>query len=569
MSKRDDSNLSSYGAIDLPDSTVNLDKNSSQYRSDTLINYEHADENDKDDLEAATEVIIATTCCKSSYVIEPVAFIQNLASSIMNFSLGLFIYNRIFNRLLEQQNNNNHTNFSLTLPRNVHYMTTLLNSHLVADQALFAFSNSSDLCNANSSNVSTLLNPLLDTMKYSSSDIDTIRVKAQEETSTLYFYCSLISAIPVLLMTNVLGVNCSNLGRKTLVVVYLFVLTCRYTLVLLQCLYPEWPDWLFYVGALIEGLGGGSGCFYLALYCFISDLTHESSRSFRITFVNNLNSFATLSVTFICGYVIKYYGYFYLFLTSSSLALLSLSYTVLFIPEPLVELKAKSYWTRIKSCSVRRSLNCVKVFFNEKECISGEESQRLLDKKSYVSLRRPKKQTFILFLIVFANFIFCFGAIGVASIFNLYLMNKPFCFDSIQISNYTIFNTITSLVMTLLVSRFVKVSDLFICIISIGSYFISVFCYIYGDSVNYIYLASIISSIAGLEFGYIRSIVSKSVERREVSDALTFILIVDTFIAVVSMIIYPVLYSFAVSRGIKYLFMFSNIFVFMALVCHM
>ena len=75
------------------------------------------------------------------------------------------------------------------------------------------------------------------------------------------------------------------------------------------------------------------------------------------------------------------------------------------------------------------------------------------------------------------------------------------------------------------------------------------------------YLAAIISSIAGLEFGYIRSVISKSVDKKEVSDALSFILIVDTFIAVVSTIVYPILYSFVVSMGIKYLFMFSNIFL--------
>ena len=75
--------------------------------------------------------------------------------------------------------------------------------------------------------------------------------------------------------------------------------------------------------------------------------------------------------------------------------------------------------------------------------------------------------------------------------------------------------------------------------------------------------------MSGLEFGYIRSIVSKSVGQHEVGDALSFILIVDTFIGVVAMIVFPMLYSFIVSRGIRYLFMFSNIFVFIAFVCHM
>jgi hypothetical protein len=281
-------NVTNYGSISSP----YLDKISTQYRSDTQINYE-TDHNhaDKEDETYQTKIIIASTCCKSSYIIEPVAFIQNLAASIMNFSLGLFIYNRIFTRLLEQQNHSNTTNgtnfsFLASSPNLNSFMTIRLsnsNSHLLYSYTNFT---SNDCVNDNSSvkNLSNLFTPSFK-MGLTPSDIDAIRTRAQEETSTLYFYCSLISALPVLVMSNILGVNCSNLGRKTLVVIYLFAITCRYVLVLVQCLYPELPDYLFYVGAGIEGLGGGSGCFYLALYCFISDLASESSRSFRITFV--------------------------------------------------------------------------------------------------------------------------------------------------------------------------------------------------------------------------------------------------------------------------------------------
>jgi len=66
----------------------------------------------------------------------------------------------------------------------------------------------------------------------------------------------------------------------------------------------------------------------------------------------------------------------------------------------------------------------------------------------------------------------------------------------------------------------------------------------------------------------VRSIVSKSVEKHEVSDALSFILIIDTFIAVVSTIIFPILYSKVVSSGIAILFKVSNAFILAALILH-
>ncbi len=47
---------------------------------------------------------------QSSYVIEPMAFIQNLASSIMTISIGQFIYNRIYNRLVKETIDNDNGN---------------------------------------------------------------------------------------------------------------------------------------------------------------------------------------------------------------------------------------------------------------------------------------------------------------------------------------------------------------------------------------------------------------------------------------------------------------------------
>ena len=253
--------------------------------------------------------------------------------------------------------------------------------------------------------------------------------------------------------------------------------------------------------------------FYLSLYCYISDFTSPASRSYRITFLNNLSTVANLCVTFGCGYVIKYYGYFYLFLTSAILMAIALIYTIFLIPEPLVELYDKSMLQRLKNCSIKRTLNCFNVYFsreNERRAkekdsepvvastlISNEESESLLPKSSgeadAVSKGEPKmsKQTFVLLLIVFANFIYNFGTIGVASIFNLYLMNSPFCFDSVDISNYSVFSTVVSLIMSLFVSKLLKINDILICILSVTSCFASMFCYIFGTTQDYLYLGKI------------------------------------------------------------------------------
>ena len=580
------------------------------YGSDSLIDYkpvasEEQNENDHTNLPTtynqqddelvskSTDLILSRAPFKCTYIIEPVAFIQNLASCIMGFSVGQFIYNRILNRLIQEANNSiipsNFSNLTLFRYNHLFYITDSSNS------SSGNIPNNSDLCSNQSyvpdepsKNVSSLLSSHLlynnlnlyanKLDSFSSfvvsntsnpSDMKDIIVKAQEESANLYFMCALLAGIPVMIMTNILGVNCSKLGRKTLMVIYLLALTIRYFILMLQCVYPDLPDYLFYVGSLIDGLSGSGGVYYLALCCYISDITRPSTRSYRIALLSNLNSMANLCVTFICGYVIKYYGYFFPFLASNILVVIALFYTVLFIPETQIELENKSLWTRLKSCSIKNTLNCFRVYFSNNDTTkkNNEETESLINEESVV-IESPK-QTCVLLSIVFANFVYNFGTIGISSIFTLYIMNKPFCFDSIDISNYTIFGTVVSLIASLFVSKFIKVNDLLICIASVASYFASVFCYIYGSNWHHIYLGSLVQSISSLEFGYVRSIVSKSMTKAEVSDAFSLMLIVDTFVAVVAAILFPIIYSKMVSNGLTNLFIFSNGFILLALIFHM
>lgn len=552
----------------------------------SLLSYEHN-----------AQAIMSQALCHCSYIVEPMAFIQNLASAIVNISLGQFIYNRILTRLIDQATGGGSPNTTNSSLPSFYSFGNASNGSVCAQQdpgnngsKLLASSIMSSLSTTFSASSYMLaqlpFQPFIEPIyephrmlqgKLTPDDYQRIRTQAQEETADLYFMSSLCIGIPVILMTNLLGVNCSTLGRKTLMLVFLIAMTIKFSLLFLQSVYTDWPDWVFYVGAFIEGCSGSSGVFYLSLYCFISDYTSPGSRSYRITFINYLNSAATLCVTFACGYVIKYYGYTYLFLTSSILMAISLVYTALFIPEPLAQLQEKTLWQRLRSCSIKKTVNCFTVYFSEeneqrrhKRRQDTEETENLLNgEENEDAIPRVSKQTFVLLLIVFANFIYNFGTIGIASIFSLYIMNEPFCFDSIEISHYVVFATLVSLVASLFVSKLFKVNDVLICILSVASYFASVFCYIFGNTSFYIYVGAVVASLSGLEYGYARSIVSKSVEKHEVGDALSLILIVDTIIAVVSSILFPILYSRIVSTGLSFLFSFSNGFVLMAMICHM
>ena len=274
-----------------------------------------------------------------------------------------------------------------------------------------------------------------------------------------------------------------------------------------------------------------SNCIYYktAVYLYITDMVSYENRSFRITFFVIIESVATLSATLVCGYVIKYVvnGFLYLFVASAILSAISLLYCVLVLTESLGELDGKTIWQRLKTCSPRHCLKIVTIYFTPlelnnlddegQETIAKGDQESLLPKKT--STR--KKNTFALFTMIGANSIVCFVQSGTKSIFTLFLMDYPLCFDSIARSNYSIFSQAVSIVLSSLVSKLLRINDMLICMLAVGTYATSFLCLVFGKSTLYIYICSILASLVGLQYGFVKSAVSKSMNSHEVADALS------------------------------------------------
>jgi hypothetical protein len=469
--------------------------------------------------QSTPDEIVNETWCKCSYIIEPVVFLQNIASSIIGIAFSQFVYNRILTRI--ESNNNNSTlpvNFSLH-----------------------------DSSNSTTNEI----------------------IQAQRETANLFFLMALFGGIPCIFASMILGVNTSKLGRRLLLIISLISINVRNLIYVYQAYYPELPDYIFLVSSLIDGITGSSGVFYLALHCFITDITQLKSRSYRLTLINYTSSITSLIVSYTSGYMIKYLGYFYLFILSFAFNFSALLYTILFVPEPIRSLNNKSLFARIKSCSIKRIFNCIKVYLRKTEPnIVGSINNENSNSNSSIGIDKPR-QYVVLILLVVANLIYCFGANGVGSIFTLYTMNIPFNWGSIEISTFTFYNTLLSLFLSLVVSKFLKIDDIIICFLSAFSYFISLFIFGFATTSAYIYLGAGVSAISGLEFGYVRSIVSKLVTKYEVADALTLITVVDTFAAVVASIILPYIYSNYVSTMNRLIFFIVAPFIATTCILHL
>lgn len=495
------------------------------------------------------------TCFKCKYIIEPVVFLQSIASSLIGIAFNQFIYNRILERITDSDTTpfDNVTNLTL--------FSRLRDSDLPDGQA------NEIVCNANTS------------FTNGTSPYDNIRIQAQQQTAALLFLCAIFGGIPCIISTNILGVNCSKLGRKTLLLITLFAMNVRNIIYIFQALYPDLPDYLFYITSLLDGISGSNGVFYLALHCYVSDTTSSESRSYRITLVNYMSSITGLFVTFGCGYMITYLGYVYVFAIAFVFHLLSFVYTVFCVPEPIVTLRDKSFVSRVASCSLKSITNCFKVYMrkshpvivnkmskndaSETDALLGgghvpegddDEVRCVKPAESTAQNVHQVRQRAVLILVVVANMIYCFAANGIGSIFSLYVMNAPFCWDPIEISAFSLYNTVLNLFLSLLISKFCRVHDILICISSAFTNLVSLVVYGYAKTSVMVYAAAGISAIAGLEFSYARSIVSKLVTKYEISDAFTLISVVDTTTAVMANILVPYIYGKMVSDLVSFIF---------------
>ena len=102
------------------------------------------------------------------------------------------------------------------------------------------------------------------------------------------------------------------------------------------------------------------------------------------------------------------------------------------------------------------------------------------------------RQRLVINLVIFANLIYCLAGGGIGSIFTLYIMNTPFCWDSVHISYFSVYSTLVHFISSLIVTRFIKVNDILICICSALSYVTALVLYAVATDSMGIYIGKLI-----------------------------------------------------------------------------
>ncbi|BFZ07210.1 hypothetical protein BsWGS_10249 [Bradybaena similaris] len=236
----------------------------------------------------------------------------------------------------------------------------------------------------------------------------------QAQASELLSYCNLAQTIPAFIACLLLGSYTDYIGRRRLLLMPVFTNFVKAALVC--CIVRFNLDFGFiYLAYGIDGVAGSIYFTHLALYSFTADTSaSKKERTFWIYAVSCASSTMSAVVNIVVGQLIKSYGFFEAGIFLSGMAFVGFTVPLIFLPETLQQRRS------IKGVSPLTHLRKICGFY-------------FLDG----SVRR--RATFCVCFLMFA-----IGIVNdqhLASIDAMYQMHAPFCWDSVQIGNYSAIRT--------------------------------------------------------------------------------------------------------------------------------
>uniref|UniRef100_A0A0B7A3W8 Major facilitator superfamily (MFS) profile domain-containing protein n=1 Tax=Arion vulgaris TaxID=1028688 RepID=A0A0B7A3W8_9EUPU len=236
----------------------------------------------------------------------------------------------------------------------------------------------------------------------------------QAEASEQLMYYSLVLTIPAFFTCLLAGSYTDYIGRRLLILIPTFTYFLRTAIIC--CVIKFHLDLRFiYLAYGIDGLVGSWYLLLLALFSFTADISFsKKDRTFWIYFVACSLSIMAAVINIAVGYLIKIYGFFEATLFLCSMMFVAFIVPLIFLPETLQH---------------RRSIVGVSPLIHARKIIG------------FYFFDGPVRQraTFCVCLTLFV--IGVANDLNVGSLDALYQMHQPFCWDSVQIGDYSAIRT--------------------------------------------------------------------------------------------------------------------------------
>lgn len=368
----------------------------------------------------------------------------------------------------------------------------------------------------------------------------------QKKTSLFSMTMDLSGLIPSLLMTLLILAYGDRHGRKaSLLLPSLggFVTSSFY----FGISYFSWPLYIFFISAVLAGFLGGFATFLGGCFAYVADISLVSKqKTIRIALIDTILGVSSGLAGILSGYFIEYVGFTWSFVAACILHFVNIIYIIFFLQE-----------------SVNTSETQPNAFSAEgfKEVFAGVF---LLFKNASC-----KKRSLII-LMLFAFMAFLFGQYGAFSVFTLYELGTPICWDAVLIGWGSALNTfvfVTSFFGVFLFTKCLK--EPFIVFIGLFSWITGMLMTAFAKTTLLIFLVRAAIMLAFMPFPILRSMMSKVVLDSEQGAVFACIACLESLGGTISGVVFSSVYAATVAwlPGFSFFLSAGLMLIPMSLVC--
>ncbi|CAI9557855.1 unnamed protein product [Staurois parvus] len=344
--------------------------------------------------------------------------------------------------------------------------------------------------------------------------------EVQKRASMFSTRLDLISLVPSLLMALILVSYGDNHGRKASLLLPSiggFISVTAYCSVA----FFELPLEVLYLSSVVSGFLGGFATFFGGCFSYIVDIAKDlQKKNIRIAFIDMIFGVASGVAGITSGYIINALGFNWSFFISAILHIINILY-IIFILEETVK-RSEFYQPVLSKEGFKELFSGVFLLFKHASC----------------------KKRLTIGLLLFAFMFFLFADFGAASLFTLYELDSPLCWDPVLIgwgSALSTFCFVGSFLGVFLFTRCLK--DSYIVLIGMASWIGGIIMAAFATTTVTMMLVRVPLLFSAMPLPVMRSMMSKVVLENEQGALFACIACLESLTGSLTIVFYNSIYA--------------------------
>ncbi|XP_053602302.1 proton-coupled folate transporter-like [Plodia interpunctella] len=369
--------------------------------------------------------------------------------------------------------------------------------------------------------------------KTTNSNYSEYEKEVQKLISSIDIWKSVIhTAIPCVIIM-FLGAWSDRTGkRKTVIMLPIFgeIVTSISNLINVYFFYEIPVEITVFLETIFPAITGGWVTMFLGVFSYISDITDEESRTFRVGLVNFCMTAGLPIGIGVGGILVQRMGYYGIFSMTSVLFVLIATYGLTCLHEP-------DEFLRRKGLPPIERPDCSGVSFFQ--------ANHVIETVEVAYKRRPSRRRLKIILTLFTVFIVYGPSMSEHTIFYLFVRNT-LSWDMVKYSLYTSYSIILhsfgAMFGITVLSKRLQIDDSMLCLISVVSKFAGSVWTAFVKTDLEMYLVPVVEILNGTIFTSLRSIVTKQVDKQETAKMNSLFSLTETLAALMFHPFYSWLY---------------------------